>query len=51
MNTTTVLVVEDDPVETKYDYTVKGIEDSYWQTESAIEPKPVLKYGTYTLKA
>ncbi|GEM_PF-4479218 len=44
------LTIEDDPVETKYDYTVKGIEDSYWQTGSAIEPKPVLKYGTYTLK-
>ncbi len=43
-------ILEDKPVETKYDYTVKGIEDSYWQTGSAIEPKPVLKYGTYTLK-
>ena len=47
---TSGLNIADDPVETKYDYTVKGIEDSYWQTGSAIEPKPVLKYGTYTLK-
>lgn len=40
----------EDPDEPDYDYSVRGVADSYWQTDSSVQPKPVLKYGTYTLK-
>lgn len=43
----TIIEKYDEP---DYDYTVRGVADSYWQTDSTVQPKPVLKYGTYTLK-
>ncbi len=44
------LTLVEDPDEPDYDYSVRGVADSYWQTDGTVQPKPVLKYGTYTLK-